>query len=216
MRTRIVILVACLLLAAGAVSRASRPEQPPSRTAFSSFPAELGDWRGVDDPPMPQAVLDQLRADDYLTRTYTAKNAVVGLYIGYWASQRQGDAIHSPLNCLPGAGWDYVSRATLTLPDPRGPSGVTATINRDVIQQGIDRELVLYWYQSHGRIVASEYWSKFYLVEDAMRLNRTDGSIVRVITPIVGDARDAGVQAEHTAMRFVDLLLPRLNGFLPN
>lgn len=216
MRARVPILVACLLLAAGAVSRANRPEQLPQRTPFALFPVQLGDWTGVEDPPMSQSVLNELRADDYLTRTYSTRDAAVGLYIGYWASQRQGDAIHSPLNCLPGAGWEYASRTELTFADPRGPAGAKATINRDVIRQGLDRELVLYWYQSHGRIVASEYWSKFYLIKDAMRLNRTDGAIVRVITLIAGDAQGAGKQAEGTAMRFINLLLPRLNGFLPN
>jgi EpsI family protein len=84
-----------------------------------------------------------------------------------------------------------------------------------VIQKGLDRQLVLYWYQSHGRVVASEYWSKFYLVTDAVRLNRTDGAIVRVIAPIAGDAADAEMQAERTARRFAQALFPHLEAFLP-
>jgi EpsI family protein len=217
MRTRVLVVFAGLLVAAGAVSRVNRPEEPPHRTSFASFPGEIGDWRGVENPPLSQDVRDQLRADDYLTRTYSAgEHDVVGLYVGYWASQRQGDAIHSPLNCLPGAGWEYVAKQPLTFPDPRQPGGPTATINRDVVQKGLDQMLVLYWYQSHSRIVASEYWSKFYLVKDAVRLNRTDGAIVRVMTPIAGTSPGASTQAEQRAMRFVNLLLPKLHGFLPD
>jgi EpsI family protein len=221
MRVRVIVLFACLMGAAAAVARADRYEQPPPRTAFAAFPMQIGEWHGVEDPPMPKAVLDVLRADDVLTRTYYTSSmpglsgrAVAGLYVGYWQSQRQGDAIHSPLNCLPGAGWEPVSRAALSFADPRNP-GAVVSINRYVIEKGLDRELVLYWYQSHARIVASEYWSKFYLVADAVRLNRTDGAIVRVITPIRDDARDAEQMAEANAMGFVKELLPRLDGFLP-
>jgi EpsI family protein len=125
--------------------------------------------------------------------------------------------MHSPLNCLPGAGWEPVSKAPLSVavpgasPDAPDPEIV---INRYVIQKGIDRELVLYWYQSHGRVVASEYWGKFYLVRDAVRLNRTDGALVRVIAPIVGD--DGEGRAEATAVQFIQTLFPALSGYLPD
>jgi len=212
MRTRVLILFGCLLAAAGTVARADRYEEVAPRQPLSQLPMQIGDWTGVQQPPLSKAVLDVLRADDYLTRAYyAADKAVVGLYVGFWQSQRQGDTIHSPLNCLPGAGWEPVSRTTLPLPG----SG-HQTINRYVIQKGLERQLVLYWYQSHGRLVASEYWSKFYLIRDAVRLNRTDGAIVRVIAPIAGTSLEAEQHAERTALRFVDVLLPALGTFLPD
>ena len=217
MPTRVLILFGCLLAAAGVAARADRYEEVPPRQALAVMPMQIGDWHGIQDPPMTKAVLDVLRADDYLTRTYyTSDKAVTGLYIGYWQSQRQGDTIHSPLNCLPGAGWEPVSRSTINLAGLEGAPGASATANRYVIQKGIDRQLVLYWYQSHGRIIASEYSSKFYLVADAVRRNRTDGAIVRVIAPIAGDSPQAEQQAEQQAMRFVKVLLPQLNAFLPS
>jgi EpsI family protein len=216
MTARVVVLLACFVGARVLVARADRREQPPERTTFAAFPLDLGDWHGVPDPPMAQSVLDVLKADDYLTRTYYKPDrTTAGLYIGYWQTQRQGDAIHSPLNCLPGAGWEPIAQAALTLPDPRNPAA-TISINRYVIQKGLDRELVLYWYQSRGRVVASEYWSKAYLIADAMRFNRTDGAIVRVITPIDADAPDAADRATTVAASVVQLVLPRLDGFLPN
>src|SRR5205814_4301853 len=97
MRTRVLVLFGCLVLAAGAVARAERYEQPPARQLFSAFPMTIAGWQGVLQPPFPKSVLDVLRPDDYLTRGYIAPNNFgIGLYIGFWATQRQGDAIHSP------------------------------------------------------------------------------------------------------------------------
>jgi EpsI family protein len=213
MQTRVVIVLACLLTAAVVVIRADRQEEVPLRTSFATFPMQLGEWRGVPQPPMSEQVAKVLGADDYLTRAYFKPDrAGVGLFIGYWKSQRQGDTIHSPLNCLPGAGWQPVSNTKLTFPDPRAPAGPALTVNRVVIQKGLEKQLVLYWYQSHGRIVASEYWGRFYLMADAMRLNRTDGSIVRVIAPVPSGNE---AEAEGTALEFAGLLLPALGSFLP-
>ena len=172
---------------------------------------QIADWRGIQQPAFDEKILAILGVDDYLTRLYVSGGTAVDLYVGYWQSQRQGDTIHSPLNCLPGAGWEPVSRQHMIL-----PGSVNQSINRVIIENGLDRQLVLYWYQSHGRITASEYWSKFYLVADAMRLNRTDGSIVRVVTPIQGDGTDAEARAEAAAMRFVKEMFPLLNDYLPS
>jgi EpsI family protein len=215
MTSRVVVLLACLVLAAGAVSRADRQEAVPLRASLDDLPLTLAQWSGTVDPPPSQEVLDVLKADDYLGRTYRiGREAVVGLYIGYWKSQRQGDTIHSPLNCLPGSGWEPISHQIMSVPDARGGNG-SIPINRYVIQKGMDHQLVLYWYQSHGRVVASEYWSKFYLVTDAVRTNHSDGAIVRVTAPILGDGPEAEQRAESQALSFVRVLLPQLGGFLP-
>jgi len=217
MRTRVLVLFGLLLVAAAAVARADRFEQPPARTAFSAFPMQMGEWRGFQQPPFDDKVLKTLGLTDYLTRGYVAPDrAAVDLYIGYWSSQRQGETIHSPQNCLPGSGWQPVSQSTTAIQDPRHPDAAGSPVNRYVIQKGNDRQLVLYWFQGHGRIVASEYWTKFYLVVDAVRMNRSDGAVVRVITPIADGTAAAEQLAEQRARRFVSALLPQLNGFLPN
>jgi EpsI family protein len=171
----------------------------------------IGDWHGVQQPAFSADVLKVLGLTDYVTRAYVSQGGIVDLYVGYWESQRQGDTIHSPLNCLPGAGWEPMSRSFVTIPGM--PAGSTA--NRVLAQNGIDRLLVLYWYQAHDRFVASEYWGKFYLAADAMRFNRTDGAIVRVIAPVARDGAEAERAAEATATRFATSLLPVLSGFLP-
>jgi EpsI family protein len=177
---------------------------------------QIGDWRGVQEPAFDANILAVLGVDDYLTRAYFAPDrSGVGLYIGYYGSQRQGDTMHSPLNCLPGAGWEPVSQTMMPVSIAADTSGAASQIvvNRYVIQKGLDRQLVLYWYQSHGRVVASEYWGKYYLIRDAMRMNRTDGALVRVIAPVNGDEGEPN--AEASAVRFVKAMFPLLGSYLP-
>jgi EpsI family protein len=214
--TRAVVLFACLVLSAVAVARADRFEVPPRRAMLSDFPMQVGGWRGIVLPPFTPSVLAVLGLNDYLTRDYIAPDrSGVNLYIGYWESQRQGDTIHSPLNCLPGAGWEPMSQTIISVPDSRSPGG-SLPLNRVVVQKGLDRQMVLYWYQSHGRIIASEYASRFHLVVDAVRLNRTDGAIVRVVSPIDGDSPEAEQKAQDVGFRFISVLLPELAPYLPD
>ena len=216
MTARVLIVVGCLLGASLAVARADRAEETPLRMSFALFPMQLGDWRGEPLPAFDDRVLAVLGLDDYLTRNYTRDRTRVNLYVGYWRSQRQGDTMHSPQNCLPGAGWEPVSQSVLTFPDPRRAGAPPVSVNRFLIQRGLEQQLVLYWYQGRGRIVGSEYWSKFYLVLDAARLNRTDAALVRVVVPVTGTGNDAIAAAEKSALGFVNELVPALGQFLPD
>jgi EpsI family protein len=214
---RCLILFACFAAGAGLVARAERAEPVPARASFDRFPMQMGTWRGVQEPPLEAPVLRELGVDDYVTRAYYRPDGSgVGLYIGYYGSQRQGDTMHSPQNCLPGAGWEPVSNSPLSIGISSALPGSNSQIvvNRYVIRKGLDRQLVLYWYQGHGRVVASEYWAKYYLVRDAVRLNRTDGALVRVITPIVGDNGEGG--AEALAVGFVKDLFPVAAAYIPS
>ena len=211
--------VLCLMLGATTVllANARRTETPVARTSFDSFPMTLAGWRATVDPPLEPEILKVLGVDDYLSRIYYTPSgtAAVGLYMGYYGSQRQGDTIHSPLNCLPGAGWEPVSEGELAIANADG-AGRDIIVNRYIVQKGLERQLVLYWYQSHGRVVANEYWSRAFLINDAIRLNRTDGSMVRVIAPIAVNADDNGAAAQRLAEDFVRVLFPQLPTFLPN
>ena len=109
MLSRALALFVCFVAAAGLIARAQQNEVVPPRAPFSQFPMSIGEWRGVQEPPIDAKALEILGVEDYLTRAYfTPARSGIGLYIGYWGSQRQGDTIHSPLNCLPGAGWQPV------------------------------------------------------------------------------------------------------------
>jgi EpsI family protein len=214
--TRAAIL--CLMMGATTVflANARRSEVPVTRASFDTFPMTINNWRATIDPPLSDDILKVLGVDDYLSRIYFRPDgAAVGLYMGFYGSQRQGDTIHSPLNCLPGAGWEPVREGRLTIANVDG-AGRDITVNRYVVQKGLERQLVLYWYQSHGRVVASEYTSKLLLINDAIRINRTDGSLVRVIAPIPVGAGDDGAAAAQLAESFVRDLFPHLSSYLPN
>lgn len=210
-------VVICLLLAAAVVflANARKSEAPLVRETFATFPMTIESWRAVVDPPMDDDVLKVLGVDDYLSRVYYQPGGrAVGLYMGFYASQRQGDTIHSPLNCLPGSGWEAVSQGRLQIANADG-AGKDITVNRYLVQKGLDQQLVLYWYQSRNRVVASEYVSRAYLIQDAIRTNRTDGSMIRVISPVSIDSDADAQRAEQLAVDFVRLIFPRLPGFLP-
>jgi EpsI family protein len=211
------VLFVCFIAATGVIARASHIEPVPIRTPFAQFPMQIGEWRGTPLPPISDSIMAVLRVDDYVNRAYYAPGRYgAGLYIGYYRSQRQGDSIHSPLNCMPGAGWEPVSQRSLSISVPNAGTESSIEVNRYVIQKGVDRNLVLYWYQSHGRIVANEYWSKFYLIRDAVRLNRTDAALVRVIVPMPSNLEGAESKAEEQAVQFVRSMFPLLSTYLPS
>ncbi len=217
MLNRSIVLLVTLVCGAAAVVRANRPEQAPPRVSFDRFPTQVGRWSGQQLPPIEDKILAILGVDDYLNRVYYGPDrSAAGLYIGYYKSQRQGDSIHSPQNCLPGAGWEPLAKSTMTIATTMAGAAAAVSVNRYIIQKGIDRQLVLYWYQSHGRVVASEYWSKFFLVRDAVRLNRTDAALVRVIVPIAPNDPAGEGRAEGQAVDFVKAMFPVLPQYLPS
>jgi EpsI family protein len=206
--------LAATLLAATAIllHARSRNEFIPQRQPLASFPHQLGEWEGRD-VNIPQDVLDVLGAGDFLLRVYQDRSTPqpwVDLFLAYFPTQRAGDTIHSPKNCLPGAGWSPVesSRIAISLPG-RAPFPA----NRYVIAKGPDRQLVIYWYWAHDRAVASEYWAKFYLVADSIRMNRSDGSLIRVTTPM--GERETADAAQQRLLSFAGNVIPPLNNSVP-
>jgi EpsI family protein len=210
---RLGILSACFLLSAVLVAGASKTEQVPVRESLANFPLDVGEWRGRRLPDFEAGILDVLGVDEYVNRMYQSRDGLASLYIGYYQSQRQGDTIHSPMNCLPGSGWEPLSRSYLSIPVG---TETPITVNRYVIQKGLDRQVVLYWYQSHGRIVANEYRSKIFMVYDAVRLNRTDAALVRVVSARIGTDAAAEDRASGRAVAFVKAMFPLLDRYLPS
>jgi EpsI family protein len=172
----------------------------------------VGNWNGTEIE-LDKQTLDILGAGDFMERVYQSpsdKLPVVDLFLAYFPSQRAGDTIHSPQHCLPGAGWnpEENNRITLSLP---GHSPFPA--NRYVIAKAGARKLVLYWYWAHNRGVASEYWAKYYLVADSIRMNRSDGALVRITTDMFpGETADA---AQERLLPFASKISPLLDDYIP-
>jgi len=184
----------------------------PVHAPLASIPAQLGRWRGTDEP-IPSDVLETLGRGDFLSRTYrddSVTSSFVNLFIAYFPSQRAGDTIHSPQNCLPGSGWFPLDVDRLVL---AGPGHASFPVNRYYIAKGDDRALVLYWYWAHDRGMASEYWAKFYLITDAIRLNRSDGALIRLTSFVRPGETTEKVQ--QSLISFGGELVQVINPYVP-
>jgi EpsI family protein len=162
-----------------------------------------------EDRPFEKQVVRAIGADDYINRIYTGNNLPIELYIGYYKDQRTGDRIHSPKNCLPGSGWEPVHSTRIQIGTA---DGVPVVVNAFLVAQGARRDMVLYWYQSHGRIIASEYRAKFWLVADALNHKSADGAIVRIWTT----AADGEATSQARAVEFARHVYPQVAKFLPD
>ena len=205
-------LVITLLFTVAAAMMPERVEVPPARKDFSVFPLELGEWKGKSDR-LEQIYLDELKLDDYLLSDFTdGKQRTINFYVAYYASQRKGESAHSPRTCLPGGGWEMKG---LAAHEVAGVSinGHPLRVNRSIIQMGEQRQLVYYWFQERGRILTNEYLVKWFIFWDALTRNRSDGSLVRIITPLAtgesdkkGDARLAEFAKE--AVKYLPAYVP--------
>jgi len=205
-------IAAVLMLATALVLQAhSRSEYFPPRAPLSFLPLQINGWTGTDSV-LDQQTLDILGPGEFLVRDYenASPSPWINLYIAYFPTQKAGDTIHSPNHCLPGAGWVPTSREVVQITNPDGSS---FPVNRYVVSKSGDRELVLYWFRAHGRAVASEYWAKYYLVSDSIRMNRSDGGLVRLLTPMLdGESPDA---AQARVMKLGAQFLPLLDSYIP-
>ena len=202
------VLTAVLILQTGLFyAVASRTEEIPNIAPLSSFPESVGGFTSVRTVPLDQETQDVLKADDTLERIYLGPgrtNQVV-LFVAYFKTQRYGQSPHSPKNCLPGSGWEpiYADRPGIPVPGWSTP----IVVNRYVVEKGDDKSVILYWYQSHSRVIASEYSAKFWLVADALRYHRSDTALVRISVPVGGGDIDG---ATHLAVQFAQAVFPQL------
>ena len=217
---RLIVLAMVFAATAVFVEAAHTQRQIPERPPLRSFPIQVDEWRGRVSPDFDDRIVKILGADEYLTRIYQQGSAPpVDLFVGYYGSQTTGAVIHSPLNCLPGAGWQFTERDRIDIEVTSGSQRTVAsprpvTVNRVLMQKGEEHLVALYWYHERGRVVASEYASRVYMMLDAARYGRTDGALIRVVTPVDmhGNATD---EAAKRRTAFVRTMFPVLDGYLP-
>lgn len=206
---RVVTLV--LVIHAALFYTLSHGEAVLQTRPLADFSRQIADWHMVSEGRLDAETLQVLRADDYLTRDYVGPSATeVNLYVAFFRTQRTGQTPHSPKNCLPGGGW-VPSESSIVPIDIPGRSE-PIRVNQYIVAKGPARDVVMYWYQSHGRVVASEYAAKVYVVADALRYNRTDTALVRVVVPITGSDEDA----IRIAREFSATVYPPLADYLPH
>jgi|ERR1051326_3109995 EpsI family protein len=199
-----ILAVLLLLQAVAYYAVASRREIIPNVAPLSVFPPTSQGWTVQHEYPIDDEVQKVLKADDTLNRVYVSSDGRMSasLMIAFFRTQRYGQAPHSPKNCLPGAGWQPLEDTKVAVDIPG--RGAPIVINKYVIAHANEQSIVMYWYQSHNRVIAGEFAAKFWLIADAVRYSRSDTALVRVIVPVSGN-RNA---AENAAVNFVRAVYP--------
>ena len=206
--SRTILASSLMILTAIYLNFGTRSEVISPLKGLSEFPTVIGRWKGHVSH-FDEDVYKTLGVDDsYLCNYQSEDGKSIQLYIGFYQSQREGALIHSPKNCMPGAGWDIINRSLIKVNmSPRGQRKVI----RLLMRKGNERQIALYWFQSRGRVISSEYWQKIYLIWDSIFKHRTDGTFVRLIAPVEHS------EAETTCdlKGFAQDLFPILEQFLP-
>jgi len=209
---KFIIVIFVLLASAGINYYFSKPDISLPRKSLADFPKTLGNWTAVSDHKIEGRSMDILQVDDYFMRDYrNSRGEIIGLYIGYFKTQREGKSIHSPRQCLPGAGWrpDNIEIYEIRISN-HNPE--TISVNKVLVGKGSDRQLFLFWYHGRSRAYASEYWNKIYLIWDGLTKKRTDGALIRVNNPILKNTEDA----LQTQNEFIKLFIPLLKEYIPD
>jgi len=212
-RSGVIVTTVVLLGAAASAAAAAghREEVIPDRAHFSEFPVQIEQWRGYRDT-LEAKFIEALKFEDYVLANYQRGDGIVNFYAAYYASQRKGESAHSPRSCIPGGGWEIQDLRTLAVPEASF-AGQPARANRVEIQKGQHRQLVYYWFQQRGRVITSEYEVKLRLLLDGIGMNRTDGALVRLTTPIgPGESWEAG---DRRLTEFMKALSGRLEPYVP-
>ena len=190
----------------------------PYSVPLSQLPRTLGDMNSTEIA-LDQETLDVLGKGDFLYRVYTPRpgtasvfaGSAISLFIGYFPTQRTGQSIHSPQNCLPGAGWTFVSSGVTEFADDTGKQ---YRVGDYLITNGKQSQEVLYWYQMHGRSIANDYAAKLQTITDSIKYGRTDAALVRIITSV--DPSEGREHARNRAIEFAKQIVPLLPAYVPN
>jgi len=206
------ILTIALLCQVGLFYGFSRTEIAPRPRPLTDFAMPNNGWTAVQDVQIDKETLEVLNADDILSRVYqNSAGRYASLFVAYFQTQRNGKAPHSPKNCLPGSGWVPSQSGTIAVPIEGEAQPIL--VNRYIVARGSNQSVVFYWYQSKSRVVASEYSAKVYTILDAVRFNRTDTALVRVVVSVNNGDTTTAIQ---TATSFVQMFFEPLKRYLPS
>lgn len=191
-------------------------DRVPASRPLAELPTTFAGLHGTDIP-ISSETLAILGKGVFLNRVYQSEENMsgtqsipVGLFIGYFPTQRSGQSIHSPQNCLPGAGWSFESSGITEWADPSGKYRV----GEYLISNGADRQEVFYWYRSHGHNIANDYVAKLRMITDSILYNRTDAALVRVMTPL--GSHETQADAHQRVLHFTQMFTPMLSAYVPD
>lgn len=211
-RTPYLLAVAGLFLLAALAGYLGSEVQPQElRAPLDHLPRVIDGWQAMaPDHRLDGRTLDLLKPQSYLLRNYQKDGREIALFVAYFGLQQEGQIIHSPRNCLPGAGWEIVSRRQVLVPDAAGPGWL---VNHLILQSELDRLSVLYWYQGRGRVEFDEYRERLRLITDAIGLRRNDGALLRITAVF---PRQAGQEVLDQEIKLAGTLIPAMEKLLPS
>jgi exosortase D (VPLPA-CTERM-specific) len=184
-----------------------------ARESFADFPRDVGPWSGNQSQLDPE-IEAVLKATDYVNATYQAAGEAeyVNVFAAWYEKQTEGSGIHSPEVCLPVGGWEVFSIDPTAVSFP-GTAYGDFQVNRAVIQKGLSKQLVYYWFEQRGKRMTNDYLAKASVVYDSLTMGRTDGAMIRFVTPI--GARETEAEADARMQRFMAEILPLMPAFIP-
>jgi exosortase D (VPLPA-CTERM-specific) len=201
-----------LLFALAALALPAPIARIPERETFASFPLDVAGWSGKREV-MDRIYSDSLKLDDYLLANYVkADDLPVNLYVAWYDTQHAGESTHSPKACLPGGGWVIEDLRQLSI-DHVNIGAQPLRVNRALIRNQNQRQLVYYWFQQRGRVITNEYLVKWYLLVDSVSRHRTDGALVRLVVPL--SISTSVNDADRELQGFVSAIAPRLGQYVP-
>ncbi len=181
----------------------------PIDRSLEGFPLQIADWRGKPYR-FSQAVYDKLGVDNSIAINYkNDRRNEISMYVGYYESQKQGEIIHSPKNCMLGSGWQPIdiSKINISIGSREIP------MMKMIVEKHSNKMVVLYWYQSGNRVVANEYLQRLYFIHDSIRYNRTNAAFIRLSSHISTNDDEGTVLLME---KFINKVVPMLDDFLPN
>lgn len=213
-RPLLACFVVLLVVAPFLLQLDERQESPPARESFAHFPLFNKGWIGREGS-LDDEVLDTLKLTDYIKADYIYNRAglPVNFYVAYYDSQKKGASIHSPRSCIPGGGWRISGLKELTIDGVQHPGGQSLKVNRVEIRKGDSAQLVYYWFDGRNRDITNEYMAKWFIFWDSLTRSRTDGALVRVVTPVPDAAQM--VEAEERLHKFLHDFYPLLPEYIP-
>lgn len=208
MKDNLIFFIAMVILILGIFSMEilSRQKEIFPKRALGKIPLALDGWRGRESK-LEIRTLDILGVDDYISRIYTKDGFPLWVYVGYYASQKEGALIHSPRHCYPGAGWEILESSEEAIKVP--PKEII--VNRLLLKRGLEEKVVFYWYRERKRIVTNEYKAKFFLIFDRIFRQRSNGALIEVSGPVFDSIEDS-VRLEK---EFIRLFYPVLEDYFP-
>jgi exosortase D (VPLPA-CTERM-specific) len=188
-------------------------EKIPAKKNLGQFPLKVDEWTANRHLSMAQSFIDRLHFSEYVIINYqNPEGKKINFYVAYYESQRKGESIHSPATCLPGNGWSFDQSGTVKITDVPGKHG-TYEVNRALMQLGSNKQITYYWFPARGRILHNAYQLKIYNFWDSLTQQRTDGALVRLITPVYEDEKLT--DAETRLQNFVRDVAPVLDEYIP-